>query len=146
MQVLIAEHKGVAPREGRVAFDEVLAHADVLCIACPINADTRNLIDRAELARMKPAATLINTARGGIVNEEALTAALMAGQLGAAGIDSLALEPPREGNPLLDPKLPKLILTPYMAFASDSTLARLAEQLLSTIEAFVAGTPRNLVS
>ena len=146
MQVLVAERKGVAPRAGRVAFDEALERADVLCIACPISDDTRNLIDRAELARMKPTATLINTARGGIVNEQALADALRAGRLGGAGVDSLAVEPPRDGNPLLDLDLPNLIVTPHMAFASDSTLARLAERLLETVEAFVAGTPRNVVN
>lgn len=145
MQVLIADHKGTAPRAGRVAFDQALARADVLCIACPIAADTRNLIDTAELARMKPTATLINTARGGIVNEQALAEALREGRIGGAGIDSLAEEPPRDGNPLLDLQLPNLIVTPHMAFASDSTLARLVEQLLSTVESFVAGQPENVV-
>ena len=146
MQVLIADHKGAAPRAGRVAFDEALARADGLCIACPLSADTRNLIDTAELARMKSTATLINTARGGIVNEQALADALREARIGGAGIDSLAQEPPRDGNPLLDLELPNLILTPHMAFASDSTLARLAEQLLSTVESFVAGQPENVVS
>ncbi|MBK8958926.1 MAG: D-2-hydroxyacid dehydrogenase [Proteobacteria bacterium] len=146
MQVIIAERKDAAPRPGRVSFDEALRRADVLCIACPINDDTRNLIDHAELARMKPGATLINTARGGIVNEQALADALRSGHLGGAGIDSLAVEPPRDGNPLLDLELPNLVMTPHMAFASDSTLARLAEQLLATVEAFVAGTPRNVVT
>lgn len=146
MQVLIAEHKGLAPRDGRVSFDDALARADVLCIACPISEATRNLIDAAELARMKPTATLINTARGGIVNEQALAAALRDGRLGGAGIDSLAVEPPRDGHPLLDLRLPNLVMTPHMAFASDSTLARLAEQLLCTVEAFVAGAPVNVVT
>ncbi len=146
MNVLIAEHKGAATRAGRVSFDEALARADVLCIACPISDDTRNLIDAPELACMKPTATLINTARGGIVNEQALADALRDGRIGGAGIDSLAQEPPRDGNPLLDLQLPNLIVTPHMAFASDSTLARLVEQLLCTIEAFVAGQPVNIVS
>ena len=146
MKVLIAERKAQAPRAGRVSFDDAIAQADVLCIACPISDDTRNLIAAAELARMKPGATLINTARGGIVNEQALADALRAGRIAGAGLDSLAQEPPRDGNPLLDLQLPNLIMTPHMAFASDSTLARLVEQLLTTIEAFVAGQPRNVVS
>jgi glycerate dehydrogenase len=146
MEVLISDHKGAAPRAGRVAFDEAIARADVLCIACPICEETRNLIAAAELARMKPDATLINTARGGIVNEQALADALRTGQIGGAGIDSLATEPPRDGNPLLDLELPNLLVTPHMAFASDSTLARLVEQLLGNIESFVAGQPNNVVS
>lgn len=146
MQVLIAEHKGATPRAGRVAFDEALLRADVLCIACPISDATRNLIGAAELARMKPGATLINTARGGIVNEQALADALRSGHLGGAGVDTLTQEPPRDGNPLLELDMPNLVMTPHMAFASDSTLARLAEQLLANIEAFVAGEPRNVVN
>ncbi len=145
MNVLVADHKGAVPRAGRVSFDEALARADVLCIACPICDDTRNLIDTAELSRMKPSATLINTARGGIVNEQALADALRAGRLGGAGIDSLAVEPPRDGNPLIDLQMPNLVITPHMAFASDSTLDRLVEQLLRTIESFVAGQPHNVV-
>ena len=146
MEILIAERKGAQPRAGRVSFDDAIARADVLCIACPITAQTINLIDAAELARMKPTATLINTARGGIVNEQALADALRAGRIGGAGIDSLLQEPPRDGSPLLDLKLPNLIMTPHMAWASDSTLARLVEQLLSNIESFVGGEPRNVVS
>jgi len=146
MKVVIAERKGQTPRAGRVAFDDALAQADVLCIACPISEDTRNLIDAPELARMKGDATLINTARGGIVNEQALADALREGRIGAAGLDSLAQEPPRDGNPLLSLQQPNLIMTPHMAFASNSTLARLVEQLLSNIESFVAGAPRNVVS
>jgi len=146
MTVLIAERKFASPRQGRVSFDEALERADVLCIACPISEETRNLIDAPELARMKPTATLINTARGGIVNELALADALREGRIGGAGIDSLAQEPPRDGNPLLDLRLPNLVITPHMAFASESTLARLVEQLLSNIESYVEGKPRNVVS
>ncbi len=146
MSVLVADHKASVPREGRVSFDDAIERADVLCIACPFTADTANLVGAAELARMKPTATLINTARGGIVDEHALARALQEGRIGGAGIDSLAQEPPRDGNPLLGLKLPNLVMTPHMAFASESTLAALTEQLLSTIEAFVDGHPRNVVS
>ncbi|MGE0486453.1 MAG: D-2-hydroxyacid dehydrogenase [Gammaproteobacteria bacterium] len=146
MEVLVAERKGATPRAGRVAFEAALARADVLCVACPKLPETTDLIDAAELARMKPTAVVINTARGGIVNETALADALVNGRLGGAGLDSLSVEPPREGNPLLGLDLPNLILTPHMAFASDLTLAALAEQLLGNVEAFVAGSPRNVVS
>lgn len=146
MQVLIAERKGQPPRDGRAAFTDVLARADVLCVACPALPDTVGLIGAAELARMRPSAVLINTARGGIVDEQALADALRAGRLAGAGVDSLSREPPRDGNPLLAADVPNLILTPHMAFASDYTLAALAEQLLANIEAFVAGERRNVVT
>lgn len=146
MTVLIADHKGAAPRAGRVSFVEALARADVLCVACPKLPQTTNLVGAAELASMKPTAVVINTARGGIVDEAALAAALREGRIAGAGVDSLSEEPPRHGNPLLDIDAPNLIVTPHMAFASDHTLAALAEQLLGNVEAFVAGTPRNVVT
>lgn len=146
MDVLIAERKGVDPRPGRIAFQEVLEIADVICIACPSKPETRGLLGEKELAAMKPTATLINTARGSIVNEEALARALRDGRLGGAGIDVLAQEPPPHGNPLLDLSLPNLIVTPHMAFASHHALNLLAEQLMGNIESFVSGHPRNVVS
>ena len=94
---------------------------------------------------MKPTAVLINTARGGIVNEEALADALRAGRIGGAGIDVLAQEPPRDGSPLLDLSLPNLIVAPHMAFASRYAVDALAEQLMTNIEAFVSGAPKNVV-
>ncbi|RZU43737.1 D-2-hydroxyacid dehydrogenase [Edaphobacter modestus] len=146
MNVMIADRKGAAPRERRVAFREVVETSDVLCITCPFNEETRNLIGRDEIAMMKPTATLINTARGGIVDEQALADALREGRIGGAGVDVLAQEPPRNGNPLLDLSLPNLIVTPHMAFASHHALNVLAEQLMSNIESFVAGHPKNVVS
>jgi glycerate dehydrogenase len=146
MNVLIAERKGSSPRDGRVAFQEVIKTADVLCITCPFNAETRNLIGKAEIDNMKPTATLINTARGGIVDEQGLADALREGRIGGAGVDVLMQEPPRDGNPLLDLSLPNLVVTPHMAFASHHALNALAEQLMSNIESFVAGHPTNVVS
>jgi glycerate dehydrogenase len=108
--------------------------------------ETKHLIGGEEISRMKPTATLINTARGGIVDEQALADALRDGRIGGAGVDVLAEEPPRGGNPLLDLSLPNLIVTPHMAFASHRALDALAEQLMSNIESFVAGYPRNVVS
>ena len=94
---------------------------------------------------MRRDALLINCARGGIVDEQALAQALDRDELGGAGIDVLSEEPPVQGNPLLDLNLPNLILTPHMAFASVQSLTTLAEQLIGNLEAFVAGEPRNLV-
>ena len=146
MQVSIAERRGAIPRAGRTDFTEVLKNADVLCIACPLNPETRGLIGEAELAAMKPTATLINTARGGIVDERALAEALENGRLGGAGIDVLAQEPPPQDNPLLNLSRPNLVLTPHMAFASPRALNALAGQLIDNIESFVRGKPVNLVS
>ena len=95
---------------------------------------------------MKHSALLINAARGGLVDEVALAAALKEGRLGGAGIDVLSTEPPRQGNPLLDLHLPNLIVTPHIAWTSLQAQAILAEEVVKNIEAFVAGNPRNLVS
>jgi len=147
MAVLIAEHKGAAHvREGRVPFQDVLARSDVLVVLCPLTGETTNLIGAAELALMRPDALLINCARGGIVDEAALATALAQGTIGGAGVDVLSEEPPKHGNPLLTVCLPNLIVTPHVAWASLESLECLAEQLIGTLEAFVAGVPRNLVA
>lgn len=144
MHVLYAEHKGAATvREGYTAFAEVLAVADVLSLHCPLNAATRGLIGAAELAAMKPGAVLVNTARGGIVDEAALAAALRAGRLGGAATDVLSAEPPRAGNPLLADDIPNLIVTPHVAWASREAMQALADQVIDNLDAFVAGTARN---
>jgi glycerate dehydrogenase len=145
MEVLLAERRGATPREGRVPFEEVLARADVLSLHCPLTPETRGLIGQVELALMKPRAVLINTARGALVDAEALLAALAEGRLGGAGIDVLPEEPPRHGHPLLEADLANLIVTPHVAWASASAMQALADQLIGNLEAFVAGAPRNLV-
>lgn len=147
MRVLIAERKGVREmREGRTAFEEVLARSDVLALLCPLSDETRGLIGAVELARMPRGALLINCARGGIVDEAALAAALVEGTIGGAGVDVLAEEPPRQSSPLLTLRLPTLIVTPHTAWASVESLENLAEQLIGNIEAYVAGEGRNMVS
>ncbi len=147
MKVLVAEHKAAAtPREGYTAFDTVLREADVISLHTPLTAETRHMISTREFGLMKPSALLINTARGNLVDEAALIAALQSGRIGGAGFDVLAVEPPREGNPLLDLDLPNFILTPHVAWSSREAMQTLADQLVDNIEAFVAGTPRNLVS
>ena len=146
MRIVFAEHKGVAhARSGRVPFSEALAAADVLSLHCPLSQETRNLIGAPELAQMKRSAILINTARGGIVDEAALLEALQRGVIAGAGVDVLSEEPPRNGNLLLDVDLPNLIVTPHIAWASVETVEKLAEQLIGNVEAFLRGTPRNVV-
>lgn len=146
MRVLIAEHRGAtAIRPGRHAFDDVLAQADAISLHTPLTEATRHLIGAAELARMKPGAVLINTARGGVVDEVALIDALTTGRIAGAATDVLAVEPPRAGNPLLDLDLPNLLVTPHVAWSSREAMQGLGDQLIDNIEAFVRGTPRNLV-
>lgn len=146
MRVVFAEHKGAsAIRPGRLAFHDALTQADVVSLHCPLTPETRLLIGAEELARMKPNAILINTARGGIVDEAALLAALQSGQIAGAGVDVLSEEPPRNGNPLLAADLPNLIVTPHVAWASVETVHKLAEQLIGNIESFLQDRPRNLV-
>ncbi|QNM95553.1 NAD(P)-dependent oxidoreductase [Chitinimonas koreensis] len=145
-ETLFAEHRGTATvRDGYTAFDEALARADVLSLHCPLTEATRNLIGTAELAAMKPDAILVNTARGGLVDEAALLAALRAGRLAGAGVDVLHEEPPRQGNALIEAGLPNLIVTPHVGWASFEAMSRLAAQLVDNIEAWADGSPQNLV-
>ena len=146
MRVLISEHKNAQEtRAGRVSFEEALRASDIITLHAPLRAETRHLIGASELERMKSSALLINTARGGLVDEGALAAALRRGIIGGAGFDVLSDEPPRGGNPLLDLRLPNFILTPHIAWASTEAMQTLADQLIDNIEAFVRGEPRNLV-
>jgi glycerate dehydrogenase len=146
MKVLIAEHKGAGRmREGRRSFEEVLGVSDVVTLHSPLNDETRNMIGAKEIELMKPDAILINTARGGLVDEGALFEALQRGSIGGAGFDVLTKEPPRDGNPLLGLDLPNFILTPHNAWASLEAMQALADQLIDNIEAFVQGEPQNLV-
>ena len=124
----------------------LLAESDVLTLHCPLLPSTRNLIGEAELRAMKPTAILINTARGGLVHEHALARALQEGWIAGAGIDVLTNEPPREGNPLLDLRLPNLIVTPHIAWASLGAMQFLADQLIDNIDAWSRGAPQNLVT
>jgi glycerate dehydrogenase len=147
MTVLIAEHKQATTiRDGRTSFLELLVNSDVVSLHCPLTATTRDLIDGAELKLMKPGAILINTARGGLVNEAALLDALRAGTIAGAGIDVLSTEPPRGGNVLLSANLSNLIVTPHNAWASLEAMQALADQVIDNIEAFVRGSPRNIVA
>lgn len=146
MEILIAERKAATSiRPGRVAFPEVLEASDVITLHCPLTEETRNLIDRPELQMMKRASLLINTARGGLVNENALLQALREGLIAGAAFDVLSEEPPRGGNVLLDAQLPNLIVTPHVGWASREAMQTLADQLINSIEAFVRGEQVNRV-
>lgn len=146
MEVLIAERKAARTiRSGRVAFNRLLEVSDVITLHCPLTDETKNLIDRTELQMMKRGSLLINTARGGLVHEKALLEALRGGLIGGAAFDVLSEEPPRSGNPLLDARLPNLIVTPHVAWASREAMQTLADQLVDSLEAFIRGEVLNRV-
>jgi len=146
MEVIVAERKNAAEvRDDRVSFTDVLRLSDMISLHCPLTEETKNLIGADELQQMKPGAILINTARGGLIDDHALLDALRRGHLAGAGIDVLRNEPPRDGNPLLDVDLPNLIVTPHNAWASRQAMQTLADQLIDNLEAFVRGEPQNLV-
>ncbi|PML81542.1 D-2-hydroxyacid dehydrogenase [Enterovibrio norvegicus] len=147
MTVLKAERKGAtAIRDGYVSFNTLLEHADIVTLHCPLDSSTSNLIGREELERMKPSAILINTGRGGLVDELALVEALKKGDIAGAGVDVFTQEPASISNPLLaHAGMPNLILTPHIAWGSDSSLQTLANILIKNLDAFIAGAPQNLV-
>ncbi|MBL0283398.1 MAG: D-2-hydroxyacid dehydrogenase [Zoogloea sp.] len=149
MRVVLGEHKGAATcRDGYLPFERLIREADVISLHCPLTDATRHLIGAPELAAMKPTAILINTARGGLVDEAALADALRARQIGGAGFDVLTEEPPVT-NPLLAPDLldaGNFILTPHVAWSSREAMQTLADQLIDNIEAFVAGAAVNRVA
>lgn len=149
MRVLRAERKGAATvRPGYTDFSEVLARADVITLHCPLTPETHNLIGEAELQAMQRSALLINTARGGIVDEAALVRALKEGWIAGAGFDVISAEPPSAGHPMVDPELlarPNFLLTPHVGWTSRSAMQALVDQLIANIEAFAAGKPQNQV-
>ncbi|MBW7903791.1 MAG: D-2-hydroxyacid dehydrogenase [Rhodocyclaceae bacterium] len=150
MRVLQVERKDAAAcRAGHTPFAEALAVADVVSLHCPLTPETRGLIGEAELRAMKPSALLINTARGGLVDEAALARALKEGWIAGAGFDVLSQEPPADDHPLLAPELlalPNFLLTPHVAWASRPAMQALADQLIDNIEAFARGEPKNRVA
>ena len=147
MRVLFADHAPPkAPGMEFTPMADLLAQSDVVTLHCPLTSATRGLIGERELRQMKSSALLINTARGGLVDEPALMRALEEGWIAGAGLDVLSVEPPRSGNPLLDLKLPNLIVTPHVAWGSQEAMQSFAAQLIGNLEAFAAGQPRNLAA
>ena len=145
LEVLIANRPGGAPAPGRVDLDELLPQVDVLSLHCPLTPATQGMIGARELARMKPDAVLINTARGALVDSQALADALRAGRLGGAAIDVLPQEPPVDGNPLLAHDIPNLIVTPHVAWAAREARQRCLDEMAANVEDFRRGGRRNRV-
>lgn len=146
LRVLISERPGSTTiRPGRLPFLVVLETADIISLHAPLTPETHHLFNRETLARMKPGALLINTARGALVEPQDLRAALVSGHLGGAGVDVLDPEPPRADHPLLADPPPNLIVTPHVAWASRAARQRLLDQLANVVRHWQAGTPINEV-
>ncbi|MFO7787002.1 MAG: D-2-hydroxyacid dehydrogenase [Halospina sp.] len=144
MDVRIAARPGQPEGEvdgfPRQSLETLLPVADVLSVHCLLSDETRDLIDARALRTMKDSALLVNTSRGGIVNEQALAEALRQGDIAGAGVDVLTQEPPVEGNPLLADDIPNLLVTPHCAWASQEARQRMVQQSADNLRAFAAGT------
>jgi glycerate dehydrogenase len=145
MTVLLGERRGAKPRGNRLSFEDILANADVVSLHCPLTEGTHGMIDAQALRRMKRDAFLINTARGAIVDEQALAEALRAGEIGGAAVDVFSTEPPPADHPLLALDIPNLLVTPHNAWASLQARQACIDQLTMVIGAFQRGQPLNRV-
>jgi len=140
MQVLLCQRPGDPDsHHSRVSLDELLQRSDVVSLHCPLNDHTHHLIGKEQLALMKPDALLINTARGALVEPLALANALREGDIGGAGIDVLEQEPPVNGNALLNLDIPRLIVTPHIAWATVQARQRALSQIAENIQAYLDG-------
>ena len=148
MNVRFAAHKGRTDRGALYTpFDTILAESDVITLHCPLTEHTRHLLGEAEFAKMARKPLIINTARGALIDDHALAAALRSGQISGAGIDVTVPEPPPADHPLMQLlDLPNFILSPLVAWASNEAMQTLADQLIDIVEAFVAGRPRNVLA
>jgi glycerate dehydrogenase len=149
MKVVFADrkHTQASGRGSYQPFDEVIRNSDVLSLHCPLTKDTENLIAMREFTQMKPQALLINTARGGIVNEVDLVAALNTDLIAGAGFDVASVEPITADNPLLSlVDRSNFILTPHVAWSSDAALKKQADILIQNIEGFLQGEKINQVT
>jgi len=149
MNIMISRRFGAADDKnndiGRHDFEDVMRSADVISLHCPLNANTRNMINADTLMLMKRSAILINTARGGLVDSAALAVALQSGSIAAAAIDVLPQEPPLDGDPLLDYQGDNLIVTPHIAWATRDARQNAINELAANYSAFLSGTARNRV-
>ncbi|SDI46243.1 glycerate dehydrogenase [Pseudomonas delhiensis] len=139
MRVLLGQLPGRPPRADRLALDELLPQVDAISLHCPLTDQTRGMIGQRELDLMKPDAFIVNTARGGLINEQALADTLRRGHLGGAATDVLGVEPPKDGNPLLAGDIPRLIVTPHNAWGSREARQRIVGQVTDNAAAFFRG-------
>ena len=140
MEVIVAQRSGTSgasdSKVTRLDLSTLLERSDIVSLHCPKTSETLNIIDAHALSLMKKDALLINTARGGLINERDLAQALKERSIGGAGIDVLSTEPPEENNPLLAEPLPNLIITPHIAWASNSSRQRLVNRIAEIIKNF----------
>lgn len=146
MDVIVSARPGTDDvPDGRVAFDELIKRADAISLHCPLNENTRGLFGAPQFARMKNDAILINTGRGGLVDSAALADALRKGEIGAAAVDVLPVEPPVDGDPLLDYDGDNLIVTPHIAWGSREARQRSIDMLADNVRAFLAGKSQSRI-
>ena len=146
MNVLAAARPGASePGDGRVPLDDLLRQSDIVSLHCPLTEANRGLIGTRELELMKPDSLLINTARGALVDSEALASALRKGSIGGAAVDVLPQEPPVDGNPLLAEDIPNLIVTPHIAWAAREARQRAVDEIAANIQSFLTGGRRHRV-
>ncbi|HXG53591.1 MAG TPA: D-2-hydroxyacid dehydrogenase [candidate division Zixibacteria bacterium] len=147
LRVVVAGRPDSPVASDRLPLARLLQESDFVSLHCPLTPQTRHLINRATLDLMKPTAFLINTARGGLIDEPALIEALRNGRLAGAAVDVISVEPPPPGHPMTEAakELPNLIVTPHTAWSAREARQRLLDEVRENIEAFLAGRPRNLV-
>jgi len=145
LKVIVAQSLTKNKKRDRVELPELFSQSDIISIHCPLSKDTENLINKNTLALMKPESILINTSRGGVINESDLLQALKNKTLSAAGLDVLNQEPPNR-NLLIEANLPNLIITPHIAWASHNSRQRLVDEICKNIKAYLANTKRNIVT
>ncbi|SDH65310.1 2-hydroxyacid dehydrogenase [Pseudomonas panipatensis] len=146
MRVLLGQLPGRPARPERLPLEQLLPQVDALSLHCPLNEQTRGMLGQRELDLMKPGAFLINTARGGLIDEQALADTLRRGHLGGAATDVLSVEPPKDGNPLLAADIPRLIVTPHNAWGSREARQRIVAQVAENAVAFFAGQALRVVN
>ena len=141
MNVLIAQLPNRPLHSSRISITDLLPQVDFLSLHCPLTEDTRDLIGHSEFALMKKSAFLINCARGGIVNEQALADALVNGEIAGAATDVLTVEPPKNGHILFNKNIPNLIITPHSAWGSVDARQRIVSQMVENVKGFIKGQP-----
>ncbi len=146
MNVLVGALPNRPQSESRIPFKQLLPQVDFLSLHCPLTDETRDLIDQQAFDLMKRSAFLINCARGGIVNEQALAQALLNGEIAGAATDVLTVEPPVDGNILLNADIPNLLITPHSAWGSVDARQRIVQQMVQNTQAFKQGQPLRQVN
>ena len=141
MKILVAQLPNRPIHASRTILNELFAQVDFLTLHCPLTEETKNLIDHHEFSLMKKSAFLINCARGGVVNEHALAQALLQHEIAGAATDVLTIEPPQNGNVLLNSNISNLIITPHSAWGSIDARQRIVSQMVENVKAFIDGKP-----